>query len=90
MGNVIGGVPGGVAWVKARRSLPRVLFGFAALGMVLMLPGCATYSLSVSQVETATANRDLDGAIKTLDSLKLSGADETLQQLNKGTLLRLQ
>ncbi len=91
MGNLIGGVQEVSTWVKAGRSLPpRALFGFAALGMVLMLPGCATYSLSVSQVETATANRDLDGAIKTLDSLKLSGADETLQQLNKGTLLRLQ
>jgi hypothetical protein len=41
-------------------------------------------------VETATANRDLEGALKALDSVKLTGADQTLQHLNKGTLLRLQ
>ena len=57
---------------------------------MLALSGCATYSASFVNVETATANRDLDGAIKTLDGLKLSGADETLHYLNKGTLLRLQ
>lgn len=90
MGEIVDAVPNILAWVKARHSLYRVLFGCAVLGMVLVLPGCATYSLSVAQVETATANRDLDGALKDLDNLKLSGSDETLLRLNKGTLLRLQ
>lgn len=70
--------------------LSRVLMGLAAWAMVLVLPGCATYSAGFVDVEKATANRDLDGAVKSLDELKLSGKDETLHFLNKGTLLRLQ
>jgi hypothetical protein len=72
------------------KGLPRALCGVTAILMVLVLPGCVTYSASVAQVETSTANRDLDGAIKALDGLKLSGPDEMLHHLNKGTLLRLQ
>jgi hypothetical protein len=41
-------------------------------------------------MESATSNRDLVGASKALDDLKLTGGDETLHHLNKGTLLRLQ
>ena len=70
--------------------MPRVFFNIAVLAVVLAFPGCATYSLSVGNVETATANRDLDGAVKYLDNLKLGGGDEALLHLNKGTLLRLQ
>lgn len=68
----------------------RGLIGLAALSMVAVLPGCATYSAGFAKVELATANRDLDGAVKSLDELKLTGADENLHHLNKGTLLRLQ
>lgn len=70
--------------------LPRAFYGLAASVLVLALPGCATYSASFAQVESATANRDLAGAVKSLDALKLAGADATLHHLNKGTLLRLQ
>lgn len=70
--------------------LRRAFYGLAALAMVLVLPGCATYSASFAKVESATANRDLDGAVKSLDELKLTGADVALHHLNKGTLLRLQ
>lgn len=66
------------------------LMGLGALASILVLPGCATYSAGFAKVESATANRDLNGAIKSLDDLKLSGADEALHHLNKGTLLRLQ
>jgi hypothetical protein len=90
MGNFIHNVSGVSAKFIQGRNLPRLFIGLTTLVLVLVLPGCATYSLSVAQVETATANRDLDGAIKTLDDLKLSGPDETLHHLNKGILLRLQ
>lgn len=70
--------------------LPRAIYGLAAMAMVAVLPGCATYSAGFNKVEVATANRDLESAIKSLDSLKLTGADEALHHLNKGTLLRLQ
>lgn len=76
--------------VKELRGLSRGLLGVAALGAVLVLPGCATYSAGFNKVENATAKRDLDGAIKSLDELALKGPDETLHFLNKGTLLRLQ
>ena len=87
MGNVIGGISGIQTTLK---KMSRTFAGFAALATVVALQGCATYSHSVNQVETATANRDLDGAVKALDSLNLTGADENLHHLNKGTLLRLQ
>lgn len=70
--------------------LPRVLLGLAALSMVLVLPGCATYSAGFAKVESSAANRDLDGAVKSLDELKLAGVDQALHNLNKGTLLRMQ
>ncbi len=70
--------------------LPRSFLGLAALATVIVLQGCATYSAGFAKVESATASRDLNGAVKTLDELKLSGADEALHHLNKGTLLRLQ
>jgi hypothetical protein len=69
---------------------PQALLLAASICTVLILPGCATYSSGFAKVESATANRDLNGAIKSLDELKLSGADEALHYLNKGTLLRLQ
>ena len=68
----------------------RSLMGLAAVVFVITLQGCATYSSQFAKVEQAAANRDLDGAIKSLDSLKLTGSDEALHFLNKGTLLRLQ
>lgn len=61
-----------------------------ALSAILVLQGCATYSAGFAKVESETANRNLDGAVKSLDELKLTGRDETLHYLNKGTLLRLQ
>ncbi len=76
--------------IKYCNRLPRSFFGFAALAVVAVLQGCATYSAGFAKVESATAARDLNGAIKTLDELKLTGADEALHHLNKGTLLRLQ
>lgn len=69
--------------------LPRSFLGLAALALVAVLPGCATYSSGFAKVEAATANRDIDGAVKTLEELKLTGADEALHHLNKATLLRL-
>lgn len=70
--------------------LPRICCGLAILAAVLVLPGCATYSAGFAKVESAAANRDLNGAIKSLDELKLTGPDELLHHLNKGTLLSLQ
>jgi hypothetical protein len=90
MGDIISIVFRDVALGKPMARMIGVFFGFAAMAMVLVLPGCATYSSSVAQMETATANRDLVGAVKSLDDLKLTGGDETLHHLNKGTLLRLQ
>jgi len=57
---------------------------------VFVLPGCATYSVGIAKVEHETSNRNLDGALKSLDELKLTGADQMLYYLNKGTLLRFQ
>jgi uncharacterized protein len=70
--------------------LPRTFYGLTALVMVIALSGCATYSAGFNKVEAETARRDIPGALKSLDELKLSGADETLLHLNKGSLLRLQ
>lgn len=55
---------------------------------VFVLPGCATYSVGIAKVEHETSNRNLDRALKSLDELKLTGADQILYYLNKGTLLR--
>ncbi len=68
----------------------RFFKALAALSFLLFLSGCATYSAGFYGVENATANRDLVGAVKSLDDLKLSGADLALHHLNKATLLRLQ
>lgn len=70
--------------------LARALLGVGALAALVVLQGCATYSAGFAKVESATAKRDLDGAVKSLDELKLTGADAALHHLNKGTLLRLQ
>jgi hypothetical protein len=85
--NVISGIFVGIGKIFC---LPRAYFGLMALAVVAVLPGCATYSAGFNGVERSAANRDLDGAIKSLDELKLSGVDQTLHNLNKGTLLRLQ
>ena len=90
MCKVLSNFQGRSASNSASSSLHHCLLGLMAIVTVLSLPGCATYSASVVQMETATANRDLDGAVKSLDELKLSGADDTLHFLNKATLLRLQ
>jgi len=70
--------------------LSRQLFGLLVLLAVFVLPGCATYSVGIAKVEHETSNRNLSGALKSLDELKLNGADRMLYYLNKGTLLRLQ
>ena len=70
--------------------LSRQLFWLLALLAVFVLPGCATYSVGISKVEQETSNRNLDGALKSLDKLKLTGADQMLFHLNKGTLLHFQ
>jgi hypothetical protein len=70
--------------------LNRQLFGPLVLLAVLVLPGCATYSVDIAKVEQETSNRNLDGALKSLDKLKLTGADRMLYYLNKGTLLHFQ
>lgn len=76
--------------VAYSKRFSRLFFGIAALAAVAVLPGCATYSAGFYGVEKSTADRDLNNAVKSLDELKLSGPDETLHHLNKGTLLRLQ
>jgi hypothetical protein len=68
----------------------RQLFGLLVLLAVIVLPGCATYSVGIGKVEQQTGKRNLDGALKSLDDLKLTGADQMLYYLNKGTLLRYQ
>ena len=70
--------------------LGRHLAGLLILSAVLVLPGCATYSAGIAKVEQETSSRNLDGALKSLDELKLTGADQMLYHLNKGTLLRFQ
>ncbi len=68
----------------------RQLFGLLAVLAVFVLPGCATYSVGIAKVENETSNRNVVGALKSLDGLRLTGADQMLYYLNKGTLLRLQ
>ncbi len=69
--------------------LSRQLFvGLLVVLAVFVLPGCATYSVGIAKVEHETSNRNLDSALKSLDELKLTGADQILYYLNKGTLLR--
>jgi hypothetical protein len=70
--------------------LSRQLLGLLVLMAVFVLPGCATYSVGIAKVEHEAGNRNLAGALKSLDELKLTGADRMLYYLNKGTLLRLQ
>lgn len=70
--------------------ISRSLAGLTILAAIIILPGCATYSSGFAKVESSTASRDLDGAVKSLDELKLTGADEALHHLNKGALLRMQ
>jgi len=70
--------------------LSRQHFGLLVLMAVFVLPGCATYSVGIATVEQQTSNRDLDGALKSLDKLKLTGTDQMLYYLNKGTLLHYQ
>lgn len=75
---------------SGRDWLSRQRFGLLALLAVFVLPGCATYSVGIAKVEQATSNRNLDEALKSLDELKLTGADQMLYYLNKGTLLHFQ
>jgi len=76
--------------IKRWGRLLRVLACLFALIGVMALSGCATYSAGFAKVESAAANRDLNGAMKSLDELKLSGPDELLLYLNKATLLSFQ
>ncbi len=75
---------------QIRSRLSRTVAGLTILAAIVILPGCATYSSSFAKVENSAANRDLDGAVKSLDELKLTGSDEALHHLNKGSLLRMQ
>ena len=68
----------------------RQFFWLLALLAAFVLSGCATYSVGIATVEQQTSNRDLDGALKSLDKLKLTGTDQMLYYLNKGTLLHYQ
>ena len=70
--------------------LGRRRFGLLVLLAVFFLPGCATYSVGIAKVEQQTSNHNLDGALKSLDKLKLTGTDQMLYYLNKGTLLHYQ
>lgn len=70
--------------------LGRQFPGLLVLLAVFVLPGCATYSVGIAKVEHETSKRDLPAALKSLDDLKLTGADRMLYYLNKGTLLRFQ
>ena len=67
----------------------RFLGALAALALVT-LSGCASFSEGFAKVEQETANRNVPGAIAALDGLRLSGADKSLNHLNKGMLYRLQ
>jgi hypothetical protein len=71
--------------VKGRR-----LLGLLALFSLFVLSGCASFSEGFAKVEQETANRNVPGAIAALDGLRLSGADKSLNHLNKGMLYRLQ
>jgi uncharacterized protein len=75
---------------SGRDWLNRQLFGLLVVLAVFVLPGCATYSVGIAKVEHDTSNRNIDGALKSLDELKLTGADQMLYHLNKGTLLHFQ
>ena len=75
---------------SGRDWLSRQFFGLLVVLAVFVLPGCATYSVGIATVEQETSNRNLDGALKSLDKLKLTGADQMLYYLNKGTLLHFQ
>jgi uncharacterized protein len=75
---------------SGRDWLSRQLFWLLVLSAIFTLPGCATYSVGIAKVEQETSTRNLDGALKSLDELKLTGADQMLYYLNKGTLLHFQ
>ena len=75
---------------RASNWLCRQLSGLLVMLGIFVLPGCATYSAVIAKVEHETSNRNLTGALKLLDEMKLTGADRMLYYLNKGTLLRLQ
>lgn len=76
--------------ISDRSRLGQQLFRLLMLLVVFVLPGCATYSVGISGVEHEAASRNIPGALKSLDELKLSEGDRVLHELNKGTLLRLQ
>lgn len=73
-----------------RPRIGRRLAGLVALCAVAVLPGCASFSEGFAKVEQETAARNLAGAQAALDGMKLSGADTSLNHLNKGMLYRLQ
>jgi len=70
--------------------LGQQLAGLLACLGLLILQGCATHSAGFAKIEQEAAKRDLPAALKQLDEFKLTGADQALHHLNKGTLLRLQ
>jgi uncharacterized protein len=79
-------------WAKLLSTMQtqtRSILMFLLLTLLLTLQGCATYSSGFAKVESDTANHNLDSALKSLEKLNLTGADEALHHLNKGTLLRL-
>jgi len=87
MENIFSIMPRLFTITKRWACLLRAFMCLLALASIATLPGCATYSAGFAKVESAAANRDLNGAIKSLDELKLSGPDELLHYLNKATLL---
>ena len=66
----------------------------ALLLIVLLLPGCASYSYSFTTVERALVEQRTDEALQVLeklhDSSSFFGKANVLYQLNKGMILRMQ
>lgn len=73
-----------------KSGLGQQLCGLLALLGLLVLQGCATHSAGFAKIEQAAASRNLPVALKSLDEFNLTGADQTLHHLNKGSLLRFQ
>ena len=85
-------MPSSVSDMQRTSALPigrRFLGALAALALVT-LSGCASFSEGFAKAEQEVATRNIVGAHAALDGMKLSGADTSLNHLNKGMLYRLQ
>jgi tetratricopeptide (TPR) repeat protein len=61
----------------------------AALGFVLALNGCATYSSSFTKIEHQLEGQQYDEALKTIEEKSKDKNDRVLYLLNKGMVLRM-